>query len=91
MNNVHITEYDVCKGRNKNMDPHKCIIDTGCPKTVTGWRWMNVYAEPRGEYTEMKTGKENESFRFSSSEIYKSKVYYEIEVEMNNLKERIEV
>jgi len=52
---------------------------------------MNVYAESKGENVKIRTGKENESFRFGSSDIYKSGAYYEIEVDMNNLKEKIKV
>ena len=49
---------------------------------------MNAYAESKGENVKIRTGKENESFRFGPSDIYKSKVYYKIEVEIENLKEK---
>ena len=68
---MHITEYDAYKGRDENTDPYRCIVDTGCPKTVTGRMWMNAYAESKGENVKIRTGKENESFRFGLSDIYK--------------------
>ena len=43
VNNGHITEYDVYKEGEENLDPYRSIIDTGCPKTVTGQTWMDVY------------------------------------------------
>ena len=91
MNNVHITEYDVYKEGEENMDPYRCIVDTGCSKMVTGSMWMDVFIESKGENVKIRTGRENESFRFGPSDIYKSKVYYEIEVEIDNLKEKIKV
>ena len=66
---MHITECDTYKGRNEDSDPHGCILDTGCPKTVTGRRWMNTYAEFRGKNVKIRTGKEKESFRFGPSDI----------------------
>ena len=77
------------KRRMKNMDPYRCIVDTGCPKAVMGRRWMDTYAESKGDKAGIRSGKENESFRFGPSDIYKSETYYEIEVEMNSLKEKI--
>ena len=88
MNKVHITEYGVYK---EDIDPYTCIIDTGCPKMVTGRMWMDAYVKSRGEKVKIRTGKENENFRFGPSEIYKSEAYYEIEIEMKNLKDKIKV
>ena len=84
-------EYDVDKEGEENLDPYRSIIDTGCSKTVTGRMWMDAYAESKGENVKIRTGKENESFRIGPSDIYTSEVYYEIEIEINNLKERIKV
>ena len=80
-----MTEYDVYKEGEENMDPYRCIVDTGCPKKVTGRIWMDAFAESKGDNVKIRTGKENESFRFGPSDVYKSEIYYEIEVEINNL------
>ena len=71
------------------MDPYGCVIDTGCTKTVAGKVWMDAYMKT--QETGIRTGKENEKFRFGSSDTYKSETYYEIKIEANELKEKIRV
>ena len=43
VNYVYRTDYDVYKEGGQNMDPYKGVIDTGCPKTVAGRKWMDAY------------------------------------------------
>ena len=50
---------------------------------------MDAYMET--QETGIRTGKENEKFRFGSSDTYKSETYYEIKIEANELKEKIRV
>ena len=83
-------EYDVYNEGEQNLDPYRMVIDTTCPKMVTGQVWMDTYIESKGEKVEI-IRKENESFRIGPSHIYTSEVCYEIEVEINNMEERIEV
>ena len=71
------------------MNPYECVIDTGCPKMVAGKDWMDAYIKT--QETGIRMGKENERFRFGSSDIYKSERYYEIKIEANELKEMIKV
>ena len=70
------------------MDLYRCIVDTGCPKTVTGRMWMDAFAESKEKNVKIKVGKENESFRFGPSDIYNSKENYEIKVEIGEFKRK---
>ena len=60
-NNVHTTQYGSQnrEEENKKVDPYRCIIDTGCPKTVAGEAWMDAYIESQGESVIIRTGKED--------------------------------
>ena len=69
MNNVHKTQYSVYKEGEENIDPYSCIVDTGCPRTVTGRIWMEMFLESQGDNIKVRTGKENENFRFGPSKI----------------------
>ena len=80
MNNVHITaKYVVLKEGKENMDPYRCIVDTGCPRTVAGRIWMDAFAETTREGEEIKR-RENESFVFGPSDVYHSKENYKVVV-----------
>ena len=68
------------------MDQYRCVIDTGCPKTVAGKIWMDAYIKSQENKAGIRTGKENEKFKFGPSDIYKSETYYEIGIEIGNLK-----
>ena len=46
-----------------SVDPFKLVVDSGCPKTVTGRPWIDSFIESRDE---------NESFKFGPSKVYKS-------------------
>ena len=59
-------------------------------KTVTDWPWIDAFIESKYDI-KVNLEKENEKFRFSSSQIYTSTENYEIEVEIGNLKEFIKV
>ena len=71
-NLIHRTEYEIYKEGEENMDPYKCIVNTGCPKIVTGRTWMDAFTESKENSIGIKIRKENEKFRFGSSDIYKS-------------------
>ena len=66
-----IVEIVYKEGYDEN-DPFQCIVDTGCPKTVAGKRWMNSYVESKGENVFVRRRKENEKFKFGPSNIYQS-------------------
>ena len=50
---------------------------------------MDMFLESQGDNAKIRTGRENESFRFGPSKVYKSDTYYEIEVQIHNLKKKI--
>ena len=74
---------------NLNIDPYKLVVDSGCPKTVTGRRWLDAFIESAG--VEVKRRREYERFRFCPSQVYTFKEYAEIEVRIGALKEVIKV
>ena len=69
-NVVHTTEYDIHKEGEENVDPYKCIINTGCSKTVTGRVWMDAFTKENN--VKMEIRKEKESLKFGSSGIHRS-------------------
>ena len=72
------------------IDPYKLIVDSACPKTVTGRAWMDAYLESKGDIF-IKRYKENENFKFGPSRVYKSSECYEIEVKIGKLKDKVKV
>ena len=82
---------DIFNEGNTNNDPFECIVDPGCPKTVAGKKWMDSFAETKGEGTMIKRKYEDENFKFGPSKVYNSNQSHEIEVEVGNLKTRINV
>ena len=80
----------VYKEGNHDIDPFKGIIDSGCPRTVAGRPWLDAYIESKGDI-KVKRSKENELFKFGPSEIFKSDMSYEIDIEIGTLKEKIKV
>ena len=82
---------EVYKEGNSNNDPFKLIVDTGCPKTVTGKKWMDSYVASKGPNVFIKRKEENEQFKFGPSEVYTSKIEHEIEVEIGKLKTTLKV
>ena len=74
-----------------HIDPYKLVVDSGCPKTVTGRPWLDAFIESKGDNVKVRLGKENEKFRFGPSDVYTSKENYAIEVNIGNLKEMIKV
>ena len=82
---------DVFKEGNTNIDPFECIVDPGCPKTVAGKKWMDSFAETKGEGTVIKRKHEDENFKFGPSKVYNSKESHEIEVQVGKLKTKINV
>ena len=81
----------IYKEGNVDVDPFKLVVDCGCPKTVTGKPWMDAYMESIGNDVVIKRSRENESFKFGPSEVYKSTENYEIEVNIGKLKEKRKV
>ena len=75
---------------NCEVDPYKLIVDTACPKTVTGRPWMDAFIASKGD-VKVSLEKEDEKFRFGPSQVYKSKENYTIEVNIGDLKESIKV
>ena len=75
---VHTIEYDINKGE-ENMDPYKGMINRGCSKTVAGRAWMDTFTESKDSNVKIRIRKENEMFRFCSSDIYALGENYEIE------------
>ena len=57
MNIVHTTEYNIYKEREENMVPYKCVVNTGCPKTVTGRLWMDAFTESKENNVKIKVRK----------------------------------
>ena len=90
-NDVHLVQWNICKKQDGSMDPYSCVVDTGCPKTVAGKKWMDLYIESQGDTTEMETGREDEKFRFGPSKAYRSEIFYEIEISIMNLKKKIKI
>ena len=75
---------------NADIDPYKMVVDSGCPKTVTGRPWIDAYIESKGDI-KINLEKEKEKFRFGPSQVYTSNENYEIEVKVGKLKEFIKV
>lgn len=76
---------------NTDIDPFKCVVDCGAPKTVAGKRWMDSYIATKDDNFIVKLKKENERFKFGPSKIYTSENSHEIEVEIGKLKTTIKV
>ena len=56
---------------------NKCVIDSGCPKTVAGKLWVNLYKQSLMNMEEFKNFhfkeyEENENFKFGPSQVYTS-------------------
>ena len=56
---------------------NKCVIDSGCPKTVAGKLWVNLYKQSLMNMEEFKDFhfkeyEENENFKFGPSQVYTS-------------------
>ena len=66
------------------------IVDSACPKTVTGRPWIDAFIESKGDVS-VRLEKEKENFRFCPSQIYTSKENYQIKVNVGNMKELIKV
>ena len=62
-NSVHITDYEIYKNGEDNMDPYKCIMRTGCPRTVAGKIWMDAFIESKENSARIRTRKEREKFK----------------------------
>ena len=75
---------------NSAIDPYKLIVDSACPKTVTGRSWMDSFIESKHDVF-IKRYKENESFKFGPSKVYKFSENYEIDVQIGNLIDKIRV
>ena len=75
---------------NSDIDPYKMVVDSGCPKTVTGRPWIDAFIESKGDIS-VKLEKEKEHFRFGPSQVYTSNENYKIEVHIGKLKEFIKV
>ena len=76
---------------NHDIDPFKAIIDSGCPKTVTGRPWLDAFIEGIKGDLKIKRTKENERFKFGPSQIFTSTENYELKVVIGNLNEVIRV
>ena len=72
------------------IDPYKLVVDSACPKTVTGKSWMDAFIESKDDIN-IKRTKEKEFFKFGPSKVSLSKENYEIEVAIGKLKEKIKV
>ena len=72
------------------IDPYKLVVDSACPKTVTGKSWMDAYIESKDDFV-VKRRKENEFFKFGPSKVFNSKENYEIEVNIGKLKDTLKV
>ena len=74
------------------LDPYKAVIDSGCPKSVTGRPWLDAFIESNDcSHLVIRRRRENEKFKFGPSCIYSSFENYEIPVSIGNLKETIVV
>ena len=73
------------------VDPYQAIVDSGCPKSVAGKKWMDSFAESMDENIKFKRRKENQRFKFGPSEVYKSEMSYEIPVKIGHLEESMEI
>ena len=53
----------------------QAIIDTGCPKTVCGAEWFNVYLESLSskDRAHIRHKRSSNKFRFGDGKIYRSK------------------
>ena len=89
-NNDHDNLELVFSDGNCIIDPYKLVVDSACPKTVTGKSWMDAFIESKDDIN-IKRTKEKEFFKFSSSKVFLSKENYEIEVAIGKLKEKIKV
>ena len=69
---------------------YRLIVDSACPKTVTGRPWLDAYIESKDDIL-IKRKKENEYFKFGPSKVFKSCENFEIEVNIGKLKETIRV
>ena len=54
---------------NSDIDPYKLVVDSACPKTVTGRPWIDAFIESKGD-VKVTLEKEHEKFRFGPSQIY---------------------
>ena len=50
------------------------VIDTGCPKTVCGTEWLNVYVDSLSskDRNHIRSKKSSNRFRFGDGQMYKS-------------------
>ena len=78
----------VYKEGNIDIDPCVAIVDTGCPKTVAGRRWMNSYLNSVGKDFKSLVHLERK-FRFGNGPVYTSNVAYKIQVDIGKLKTEI--
>ena len=82
----------VYKEGNNDISPNHCIVDTACPKTVAGVKWLDSHSESNGrDYNLIRRKAENEKFKFGPSDVYVSKYKYEIKVKIGRLEEFINV
>ena len=75
---------------NPDVDPYSAVVDTACPKTVSGIKFIDSYAQSKGNII-LKRKYEDKNFKFGDSKVFTSKVSYEIEVEIGSLEEIINV
>ena len=81
----------VYKEGTDNIDPYRGIVDSGCPRTVSGKPWMDAFIESKGDDIKVTRRKENQYFKFGPSEVYKSSENFEIDVVIGDLKDKIRV
>ena len=94
LNNCEASEQELVKivynEGNSDIDPYKLVVDSGCPKTVTGRPWIDAFIASKGD-VRVRLQKEKEHFRFGPSQVYTSNENYEIELHIGKLKEFIKV
>ena len=71
---------------NPDISPHHGIVDTACPKTVAGKKFLDSYVETnRDDLEPIKRTRENEKFKFGPSSVYKSDTSHKLRVQVGSL------
>ena len=69
------------------------VIDTGCPKTVCGTEWLNVYVDSLSskDRNHIRSKKSSNRFRFGDGQMYKSQKRVTIPIFVGNNKHYLNV
>ena len=69
---------------NVSTNEHIAILDSGCPLSVCGRRWIEKFVQQYGKDSILRRVKEEERFKFGSSKIYDSTERVTLKVRMED-------